>query len=450
MKSWLHKLVRVSCPVWVVFAVVGTVNAHDVPNEIRVHAYMKPHGDQLELLVRVPLILLTSVNLPKRGPGYLDLDRIEPHLERAAGAVGKSLNVYDGNRRLRPRVDGLQLAQPSDESFRSFSSAAAHIERSLPDDENIFWNQGYFDVSLQYEVNTSSLQPAVDVRLAPGLSGRTTLYLRYVKRDGSVLSYNVHGAAGVVYLDPRWYQAAWTFTSKGIQHILSGIDHILFLICLLLPFRIQHFWTLVKIITAFTVAHSITLIVAATGRGLSSDWFPPLVEALIAFSIVYMAVENVVASVRGSKILHTRWLVAGLFGLVHGFGFAFVLREELQFAGTHLASSLLAFNVGIELGQIIVLAIALVLGALVFASASLHRITVIIVSIFVAHHAWHWLVERADGLAVRVVPAMTEPVMIGTLVLLGVLVFGLVRLLYANGRTMALPVAKVFKRRIGR
>src|SRR5256885_12830231 len=82
-------------------------------------------------------------------------------------------------------------------------------------------------------------------------------------------------------------------------------------------------------------------------------WFPPLIEVLIALSIVYMALENIV----GPK-LERRWMIAFGFGLVHGFGFSFALRESLQFAGAHLAASLIAFNVGVELGQIFVLALA--------------------------------------------------------------------------------------------
>ena len=130
-------------------------------------------------------------------------------------------------------------------------------------------------------------------------------------------------------LDPRWHQAALRFVESGFLHILEGIDHLLFLLCLVIPFR--RFGTLVLIVTSFTVAHSITLIAAAYGFGPDALWFPPLVETLIAISIVYMALENIV----GSNV-RRRWIIAFAFGLVHGFGFSFALRETLQFAGSHL------------------------------------------------------------------------------------------------------------------
>ena len=82
------------------------------------------------------------------------------------------------------------------------------------------------------------------------------------------------------------------------------------------------------------------------------------------------------------------------FGLVHGFGFSFALRESLQFAGSHLLTSLLAFNVGVELGQLLVLVVVLPLLGLLFARVVDERVGTILLSAFVAHTAWHWLAER--------------------------------------------------------
>jgi hypothetical protein len=110
---------------------------------------------------------------------------------------------------------------------------------------------------------------------------------------------------------------------------------------------------------------------------------------LIALSIVYMALENIV----GAR-LQRRWLIAFGFGLVHGFGFSFALRDSLQFAGSHLVTSLLSFNLGVELGQIFVLLLAVPALAWLFRSAVPERIGVIILSAMVAHTAWHWMADR--------------------------------------------------------
>src|SRR4030095_13657158 len=96
------------------------------------------------------------------------------------------------------------------------------------------------------------------------------------------------------------------------------------------------------------------LIDSTAGLAPSALCFPPLIETLIALSIVYMAFENIV----GAR-LERRWIITFAFGLVHGFGFSFLLSQRLQFAGSHLLTSLLAFNVGVELGQLLVLLIAI-------------------------------------------------------------------------------------------
>jgi hypothetical protein len=122
-------------------------------------------------------------------------------------------------------------------------------------------------------------------------------------------------------------------------------------------------------------------------------WFPPLIETLIAASIVYMGLENIV-----SPRLERRWLITFGFGLVHGFGFSFALRERLQFAGEHLLTSLLAFNVGVEIGQVLVLSVMLPLLALAFRYGIAERMGTIILSALIVHTAWHWFIDRGDAL----------------------------------------------------
>jgi hypothetical protein len=131
-------------------------------------------------------------------------------------------------------------------------------------------------------------------------------------------------------------------------------------------------------------------------------WFPPLIETLIAISIVYMAFENIV----GAR-LQRRWMVTFGFGLVHGFGFSFLLRERLQFAGDHLIASLLAFNVGVEIGQLVVLLVAIPVLSLIFRFVVAERIGTILMSALVAHTAWHWAGERGGMLVNYPIPAIT-------------------------------------------
>jgi hypothetical protein len=156
-------------------------------------------------------------------------------------------------------------------------------------------------------------------------------------------------------------------------------------------------------VTAFTVAHSVTLIAAASGFVPDGLWFPPLVESLIAASIVYMALENILSA---STPVRRRWLLACAFGLVHGFGFAFGLRETLQFAGSHLLTSLLSFNAGIELGQLLVVAALVPVLQMVLTRVP-ERVGIMVVSAFVAHTGWHWMLERGERLRQFSMPALS-------------------------------------------
>jgi HupE / UreJ protein len=139
-----------------------------------------------------------------------------------------------------------------------------------------------------------------------------------------------------------------SFFVLGVEHILTGYDHLLFLLALAL--RGGNLWSLLKIITAFTVAHSITLALAALNIVVLPE---RLVEATIALSIAYVAAENLFMRQAGSH----RWAVAFIFGLMHGFGFSNVLRE-LGLPKQGLVWALLNFNLGVEAGQAIAVLIA--------------------------------------------------------------------------------------------
>jgi hypothetical protein len=193
------------------------------------------------------------------------------------------------------------------------------------------------DVLLEYPIASDRS----DFSVRPGferLGLRVLTVLRFVPPGGPERAFEFAGDPGLVRLDPRWHQAALRFVESGFFHILDGPDHLLFLACLVIPFR--RFRELVLVVTSFTVAHSITLIASAYGLGPDALWFPPLIEMLIALSILYMVLENIV----GGANVQRRWMITFAFGLVHGFGFSFLLRETLQFAGSagHHVAAILA------------------------------------------------------------------------------------------------------------
>ncbi|MEX1032810.1 MAG: HupE/UreJ family protein [Cellvibrionaceae bacterium] len=365
--------------------------AHDIPSRVTLHAYVKPEGNQLNVLVRVPMAALSEIDFPQRGLGYLHFAEAGSAVEDAAQTyISQSLRLYENG----VRVDGEQLAAarvdlPSDRSFTSYQTAMQNVTSPpLTDDVDLYWSQGLVDVLVRYPIASEDSNFAFESELSR-LGMETNTVLRFVLPDGTERVFNYLGNPGLVELDPSLFQALSRFTVLGFFHILEGIDHLLFLFCLIIPLRSVR--ALIPVVTAFTIAHSITLIGSAFGITPNVGWFPSLIETLIALSIVYMACENIL----GAKLRY-RWLVTFGFGLVHGFGFSFLLADTMQFAGSHLITSLLAFNIGVELGQLLVLVIAVPVLVVFFKYFRNEKLGVILLSAFIAHSAWHWMTERGS------------------------------------------------------
>ena len=153
---------------------------------------------------------------------------------------------------------------------------------------------------------------------------------------------------------PSTWQVISNYAVLGVEHILGGIDHLLFVLCLLLIVRGN--WLLVKTITAFTAAHSITLALATLGI-VNLPQAP--IEAVIALSILFLAVELVKQQQGGNDLaMRAPWIVAFIFGLLHGFGFAGAL-SEVGLPQSDIPLALLMFNVGVEVGQLLFIAVVL-------------------------------------------------------------------------------------------
>jgi hypothetical protein len=365
--------------------------AHDIPGDVTVQAFVKPEGQQLRLLVRVPLEALSDMVFPTLGPGYLDFERARSRSEFDNAAMvwmGQEVQIFENGTRLEtPTITAIKVSLPSNRAFETYEGALEHVQGELlPVGTQLVWQQAVLDVLFDYPIQSDqsefSIRPSLE---RMGL--RVITVLRFMPPGGAERAFELRGDPGVVTLDPRWHQAAFRFVVMGFEHILDGTDHLLFLACLVIPFR--RLRALAVIVTAFTLAHSFTLLASAYDLAPDALWFPPLVETLIAMSIVYMALENIVGAAA-----RRRWAITFIFGLVHGFGFSFALRETLQFAGTHLLTSLLAFNVGVELGQLLVLLLLVPALNFLFRYVVAERMGTILVSALVAHTAWHWMAER--------------------------------------------------------
>lgn len=223
-------------------------------------------------------------------------------------------------------------------------------------------------------------------------SGFTDALLRIAPLDRPVQAERLTPERPLVIVAevPGRGNVAWTYFVIGNEHILAGFDHLLFVIALVL--LLGRLWSVVKAATAFTIAHSITL--AGTTMGLFGLPQAP-VEALIALSIVFLAVE--IAKHRDdAPQLSARipWLVAFLFGLLHGFGFAGALRE-IGLPEGDVPLALLTFNLGVEAGQLVVVAACLAVIALLRRlRPAMLRPATLTATYAIGITAGYWFIER--------------------------------------------------------
>jgi hydrogenase/urease accessory protein HupE len=218
------------------------------------------------------------------------------------------------------------------------------------------------------------------------LATLSTGHRQYVEADGQALAVLTPGAPGTTFntAEASAGETALEFLHLGVEHILIGADHLVFLLALLLVVRNAK--ETLQIVTGFTIGHSVTLSMAALG------WVVPstrIIEIAIAASIVYAGLENLTRPSPRKRLP----LVIGL-GLIHGFGFANVLRD-LGLPDANLLLALFAFNGGVELGQLMLVALALPLLWTAARWASWERRAVPALSLGIAMLGIYWTIERA-------------------------------------------------------
>ncbi len=188
--------------------------------------------------------------------------------------------------------------------------------------------------------------------------------------------------------ESSFFDNAFDFLRLGVMHLLGGVDHILFVLSMLLVF--VSIAEILKLTSTFTVAHSITLILAGTGILTLT---PRITEPLIALSIAFMAIASVFF--KENKYLNREYGKLGIvffFGLFHGLGFAGLLKE-IEIPANKFASSLLSFNIGIEIGQLIVIAIALPF-IFLFRNKSWYPKAIKVIAVIIALIALYWAIQR--------------------------------------------------------
>jgi len=372
-------------------AVCGSpARAHEFTLDAVINTFVTVEPGEVHLVVRAPLFLFKSTRFPVKNI-EIDIPQSGAAIERALAAIQKDIVIFEDDRKLTSSSATGRLSLPSDRSFQSYEEAIRHVSEPVAPDTQIYIDQGYVDAHITYPLQAPNPEIFIRTKAGPEFGDALKVTVRYKPLDGESRTLIMLARSGTVALNPTWWRAASGFVGLGMEHILTGFDHMLFLLCLIIPLR--GWRQILAIVTTFTVAHSFTLIGSAFQLAPGGAWFPPFVETTIAASIVYMALENIMGI-----DLTRRMLITGVFGLVHGFGFSYGLQENLQFAGTHLLVSLFAFNIGIELGQLLVLAVMLPALLVVRRYMLPGRVGMIILSALVAQTGWQWMMERGGAL----------------------------------------------------
>ena len=284
-----------------------------------------------KLLLVVSLLIPALVTAHETLPAALRLDEVTPKVFAAAWRLPATQGP----------APAMQPVFPAD-----CVTLGTRMERAIPGAQIAHWNlscpSGIVDKPVRIDGQENYLIDTV---------------LRLSLLDGTVVSRVARARAPSVVFDlpATGGSAAAGFFQLGVEHILSGVDHLLFVFCLLL--WVRDFWPLLRTITGFTVGHSVTLSLASLG------WVQlpgPPIEACIALSIVFLAttLARQQRSTGRTPSDGRPWLVAMAFGLLHGFGFASALLQ-VGLPAQGLALALLKFNLGVEAGQILFVAVVL-------------------------------------------------------------------------------------------
>jgi len=298
-------------------------------------------------------------------------------LEELGHALDKEIN--------QSKLINSTMVQSYINSHIKLYADSVQIEGSIQkSDVEMIEDRPFAVMNMTYELHHKPERLSLDYNLFLDDSDPSHANFATVKMDGKqqekILTYE---SRELEIGQVSFFQTIKQFILLGLEHIFTGYDHILFVISLL--FGVKNIRHIISLVTAFTIAHSITLVLAT----LEIVSLPSkLVESAIALSIVYVALINIF----NREPKHQPWLAFG-FGLIHGFGFAGILAE-MRLDRESLAASLLSFNIGIELGQLIIVSLALPIISLI---AKIKKINWLIpgTSIGILSFGLVWFIQRA-------------------------------------------------------
>jgi len=342
---------------------------------------------------------------------YIDVEQLKDSTDGLALLAMQGLNLTVDGKIVDPKVERVNLyklgTQPDfatlDDARKSFQDEPVFDAF----EQDIYVGDTTVDVLLRYTTQGAVYKYAISSKLDPGLPDQdetANLVLDY-----SPSGVQVFRARGLLHepviVTRSVFDAVMTFIKEGVKHILEGLDHVLFVICLVLG--AMHFGPLLWRVTGFTIGHSITLSLGFFGFVPTGAWFVPAVETGIALSIIYVAFVAVAPDFKPNfKQKKNEWTVVavtGLIGLLHGLGFSFVLQHILQVTSPNIWQSLLAFNLGVEIGQVLIVIASFSIFYLIsLLGTRATKINRFIVAGVCACISFYWVIERGSNILANI------------------------------------------------
>jgi hypothetical protein len=406
---------------------VTTASAHFKLNlNVRI-LHVEHLADGLKIYMRLPMPYLVAHllgevgenGLPSPAPytrnrledgklvHYVDAAQLKQSTDGLALLAGQGLSLSIDGKIVDLQVDRVNIYRNGTQpDFATLDDArqAFEIKQTFAEfEQDIYVGDTTIDALLRYTSEGAVYQYALSSSLDPGLPDQdetANLVLDY-----SPSGVQVFRARGLLHepvvVTRSLLDAVLTFIKEGVIHILEGLDHVLFVICLVLG--AMHLRPLLWRVTGFTIGHSITLSLGFYGFVPSGAWFVPAVETGIALSIIYVAMVAVVPGLQQKKGEWTVVGVTGLIGLLHGLGFSFVLQHILQVTSPDIWQSLVAFNVGVEVGQLLIVIGAWIafylIGLLGGRAVIINRYLVASLCIVIA---LYWVIERGGNVLANI------------------------------------------------
>ncbi len=374
---WRWLRVPVAAVILHLATVIAPAQAHFLLDIDLRTIHVEPRPDGLHVFVRVPMPLLVAdragppdaAGVPAAAPftanriedgqvmHYADPAAILADPRGLGELVAAGHHARVGDARIAARLVAVR-AHPAlvEPPFATLDQArAALLGPAWPEGRApTYVGTTVVDARLHFPTEGLADHFALWSSLDPGLEGQDELInvVQVHDADGSTRIYRSHGLmADGIEVRRGWLAAIVTFTRYGVAHVLEGADHIMFALCLAIGAR--RFGQLAWRISGFTLGHTVTIVLGFFGVAPAGIWFIPAIETAIALTIIY---AGIVAMLQRDTA--ATFAVTTTIGLLHGFGFSFMLHQVLRLDSPNLWTSLLAFNVGVELGHLMVILLA--------------------------------------------------------------------------------------------